>query len=286
MTATATPEDRVSIPRLPEGSCDCHFHVFDQARYPYGPYRHYTPQDAPLEDYLASCERFGVTRGVLIHPTVFGADHRSFEDILQRYPARLRGVAVVAPDTSDEDIERWHRLGARGTRITTIFAGDPDFEAIRRIADKVRPFGWHLQLLVDVVQRPRLVAQVRELGVDVVVDHLGHHEARPLLDSAGFANLRSQIAEGAVWAKLSAPYRVSAHCERDPLVQRIVDALSAANIHQLVWGTDWPHPHSPHAVPAEDRLVSLLHDWLPDLALRAQVLVQNPTRLYWANEAN
>lgn len=55
---------------LPEGSCDCHFHVFDAARYPYADGRHYTPADAPLADWLALCARFGIDRGVLVHPTV------------------------------------------------------------------------------------------------------------------------------------------------------------------------------------------------------------------------
>ncbi|HSV46584.1 MAG TPA: amidohydrolase family protein [Ramlibacter sp.] len=270
---------------LPVGACDCHFHVFDVARYPYGIGRHYTPADAPLAGYLALCTLLGVDRSVLVHPTVFGADHSSFEAILESQGPRMRGVAVVSPDTPDDDIARWHSLGACGTRITTVFTGDPDLGAIRRIAAKVKPFGWHVQLLVDLVQRPQLVSQVHGMGVEVVVDHMGHHATAELLHSPGLANLLSLLADGVAWVKASAPYRLSPHSHDDPAIQRLVQAFARANPQRLVWGTDWPHPNSPHAVPADECLVSLLADWLPDAALRKAVLVDNPTQLYWAGAA-
>lgn len=265
---------------LPALACDCHFHVFDAARYPYAPRRHYTPADATLADYLAMCAANGIARSVLVHPTVFGGDHRSFEEILAAHPGRMRGVAVVAPDTPDEAIARWHALGARGTRITTIFGGGPEPKTLERIVAKVKPFGWHLQLLVDVAQRPELVAQALALGIEVVVDHIGHHEAVALRQSAGFANLLAQLREGRTWVKLSAPYRVSAESHGDPAVQRLAEALTGANARQVVWGTDWPHPTSPHPVPSDARLAALACEWLPDAALREQVLVANPARLY------
>lgn len=282
MTGGARGGDAALLP-MPAGSCDCHFHVFDSAHYAYAAQRHYTPPDAPMADYLAQCARFGIDRGVLVHPTVFGADHRSFEEILQNHSARLRGVAVVSPQTPDDDIARWHRLGARGTRITTVFAGGPNLRAIERIVAKVKPFGWHVQVLVDVVAQPDLVGQVQALGVEVVVDHMGHHGAEGLVKSAGFANLVSLLRDGVAWVKLSAPYRLSATSDADPHLQRLVQALAKANPARLVWGSDWPHPASPHAVPDEARLVSLLFDWLPDAALREQVLLHNPTRLYWSD---
>ena len=275
----------MSAHRLPAGACDCHFHVFDAARYPYAPTRHYTPPDAPLADYLALCQRFGLERSVLIHPTVFGADHRSFEAILTAHGDHMRGVAVVSPTTPEADIARWHALGARGTRVTTIFQG-PDLARIREIAARVKPFGWHVQILVDVVRHPDLVAQVRALGVPVVVDHMGHHGAAALLASPGFANLCSQLLAGEVWAKLSAPYRISADSGRDPLVSEVAQALLRAHTGRLVWGSDWPHPTSPHPVPSDERLAALALEWLPDEATRQAVLVRNPQRLYWGGGAD
>jgi predicted TIM-barrel fold metal-dependent hydrolase len=51
---------------LPQGACDCHCHIFGPAaRFPYAEPRSYTPDDAPLEAYLALLDRRGFDRGVL-----------------------------------------------------------------------------------------------------------------------------------------------------------------------------------------------------------------------------
>ncbi len=267
---------------LPTGTCDCHFHIFDAAQYEYSPQRHYTPPDAKLTDYLAMCARFGIERGVLVHPTVFGADHASFETVLRAQAGRLRGIAVVSPTTAYDDIARWHDLGARGARITTIFGrGEPMLAPVEQVVAKVKPFDWHIQLLVDVLQHPRFVAQVQALGMPVVVDHMGHHAAADLHRSAGFANLCALLREGVAWVKLSAPYRLAPQCDGDADIRRVADSLVQANAERVLWGTDWPHPASPHAVPDDTRIVAQLFDWLPDARLRDEVLVHNPTRLYW-----
>lgn len=266
------------------GMCDSHFHIFEAARYPYAEGRHYTPPDATLADYLTLCDRLSIERSVLIHPTVFGADHRSFEDVLRAHPERMRGVAVVSPDTPESSIADWHALGARGTRITTVFSGDVDMPAIKRIVDKIRPFGWHVQVLVDVVQRPDFVAQVLALGAPVVVDHLGHHDAATIQQSAGFANLLTQLRNSSIWLKLSAPYRLSADCATDSHVQSLAERYIHANPKRLVWGTDWPHPACNNILPTHEQLLQLMQRWLPEEPLRQAVLADNPARLYWGEQ--
>ncbi|HMA56225.1 MAG TPA: amidohydrolase family protein [Pseudolabrys sp.] len=79
---------------LPQGACDCHCHVFGPAtRFPYAEPRSYTPDDAPLEAYLALLDRLGFDRGVLVQPSAYGRDNRAMIDALEREPARLRGIS-------------------------------------------------------------------------------------------------------------------------------------------------------------------------------------------------
>ena len=54
---------------LPRGACDCHCHVFGPAaRFPYAEPRSYTPDDAPLETYIALLDRLGFAyEGILPH---------------------------------------------------------------------------------------------------------------------------------------------------------------------------------------------------------------------------
>ena len=90
---TCLPFDPVLTPpreRLPAGTCDCHFHVFeDIARYPLAPGRSYTPAAAPMVDYRRMMAATGVERAVLVQPSVYGSDHRLFVDMLDRKSTRL-----------------------------------------------------------------------------------------------------------------------------------------------------------------------------------------------------
>ncbi len=267
---------------LPEGACDCHFHVFeDPARHPFGPARGYTPSIATWADYRSMADTLGLDRAVLVHPSVYGADHASFEDLLRAEPQRLRGVAVARADTPDADIARWHALGARGTRFNVLSRGGADLASLPVVADKVRPFGWHLQLLIDVNRTPEALAHAMRPGLTVVVDHLGHVPAASALAGAGYRDLLARVREGAVWVKLSGAYRVTTRAHDFADVRPLWDALVAANPARLVWGTDWPHPDIAPPMPDDGDLADLLVDWLTP-ALRQQILVDNPTRLYWA----
>lgn len=266
--------------RLPAGACDCHFHVFDSARYPYAAERSYTPPDATLAQQTALRARHGIDRCVLIHPSVFGADHRSLEDLLAGQAPAMRGVAVVFPHTPEEDLARWHALGVRGSRVNALFAGGPGLHALQGLCARIRPWGWHVQLLIDLVQSPHDPQRVADSGTEVVIDHMGHADPTALLGSAGLANVLALMAEGRAWVKLSAPYRLSALGVRHPDLPRLIERFLRANPERVVWGTDWPHPSPPHAPDDDDALVSSVFDWLPDIGLRHQVLVRNPEVLY------
>jgi 2-pyrone-4,6-dicarboxylate lactonase len=263
---------------------DCHFHVFDNSRYPLAPGCAYVPADAPLDTFRALCRSRGIGRAVLVHPSVYGADHTSFEDALTTDGDWLRGVAVVYPDqavTSDAQIERWHTLGARGTRINRLFPGAPD--NVDRVVDRVAPLGWHVQLLVDLVADIDIVRRIAARGVPVVIDHFGHHPVEALLASAAFADLLSLMREGLAWVKLSGAYRVQRTAGPWASVQPLVEALAGANDRQLVWGSDWPHPSSavhPFPPPDEDEIGRTVAQWLQRSELADRVMRDNPARLY------
>jgi 2-pyrone-4,6-dicarboxylate lactonase len=274
-------EVRAPRKRLPAGSCDCHFHVFEDAvRYPMGEPRSYTPTPAPLSAYRRMADALGLERAVLVHPSVYGRDHSSFEDTLAACGDWMRGVAVVYPDTTDAQIERWHALGARGARCNALYAGGAGLEDLPGIAARVAPLGWHLQLLIDVSADPDAVARIADCGVPVVVDHFGHVKASEALASPGFQNLLALVREGRAWVKISGAYRVSSQRSGFDELAPLVDALCKADSKQLVWGTDWPHPAISAPMPDDGDLADALFDWLGEKELQ-QILVDNPTRLYW-----
>lgn len=268
--------------RLPAGTVDCHFHVFeDLARYPLAPGRSYTPAAAPMADYRRMMAATGIERAVLVQPSVYGSDHTLFVDMLQAHRDWLRGVAVVRADTPEHDLERWHRAGSRGSRVNALYAAGAPVAEIEAIVARIRPHGWHLQVCIDVDAQPQLLARIVDMGVPVVVDHIGHLPAERAAASPGFASLVALLREGRIWAKLSGPYRLTEQRRGFGDVRPLVDRLVQANPARLVWGSDWPHPSIAAPMVNDTHLADLACEWLADAALRQQVLVANPSALYW-----
>src|SRR5262245_48162185 len=77
----------------------------------------YTPDDAPLEAYLALLDRLGFDRGVLVQPSAYGRDNRAMLDALARAPVRLRGIAVGGTELNAATLKQWHVAGERGLRV-------------------------------------------------------------------------------------------------------------------------------------------------------------------------
>ena len=278
------PARPVTAPRmsLPAGACDCHNHVFGPAAiFPYAQPRSYTPPDAPVSEYIKLHETLGVSRSVIVQPSVYGTDHRATLDAMRFYPVgRIRGVAVIDAETSMERLHELHAAGIRGTRINVLFKGGASIADARRIAERVAPLGWHVQFLIDISQAQEALAEMASFPVDVVIDHMGHMPAALGTGHAAFQSLLRMLQGGRCWVKLSGPYRFSA--EEFPYrdVDAFVQALVRCNPERLVWGTDWPHPAISKAMPDDGALVDLLATWLPSERLRQQVLVDNAARLY------
>ncbi|RCW68601.1 amidohydrolase family protein [Pseudorhodoferax soli] len=268
--------------RLPPGACDCHVHVFeDELRFPFSAARAYTPDPRSVEKYRQTFSARGVDRAILVHPTPYGSDHSSFEYLLRANGSWMRGVAVVGDCHPDRQLETWHALGTRGTRLNVVMDGEPTPHALRELVARVSPLEWHVQMYAHIHGSVSTVRQLAELGVVVVLDHMGSSAADKAMSSSGLRDLLALMREGRAFVKLSAPYRISHDPRTFSDVRPLVDVLLAANPRQVLWGTDWPHPMAGSSMPTAAALIDAAFEWLPTSDLRQAVLVDNPSRLYW-----
>ena len=196
---------------MPAGACDTHAHVIAaSAAYPMAPSRSYTPPPAPEEKYLAMLDATGCSRGVIVQISVYGTDNGYLLEVLRRNPDRLRGIAVVTPDVTDQELEAMHAAGVRGLRINVLFPGAGlSFEAMETLARRIAPMGWHMQFLVDGRDLPGLLPRMRKLPCPGVIDHMGHMPAALGFQHPGFQAVRELVANHGWWTKLSGAYRIS-----------------------------------------------------------------------------
>jgi predicted TIM-barrel fold metal-dependent hydrolase len=255
--------------------------------FPYADERIYTPPDSTLRDYLELLGALGVERAVLVQPSVYGTDNRALLDALARIKKGLRGVAVVDFDIATSDIRAMDEAGIRGVRLNVVdHSGERNVvpvEEVRRLAETIAPFGWHVEFLVNLDEAPRFAAAIEGLPVDVVVGHLGYPRsgAGSWSGTASFDAFLRLFETGRCWVKLTGPYRISSapdlpYADVVPLARR----LAAVNPERLLWGTDWPHVMMKKPMPNDGDLADLIADWLPDAGLRERVLVTNPASLY------
>ena len=271
--------------RLPRRACDAHAHIMGpKARYAYSSARIYTPPDCLLADYLHMLDTLGVERAVLVQPSVYGTDNSAMLDAMKAAGKRFRGVAVVAEDISDDELKNLDAAGVRGVRVNIVDVKDRKpgtlpLVSLKALAQRVAPFGWHMEFLMHADEFPDLDRAFADFPVAIVLGHLGYMKTDNGLNNEGFQALLRLAQAGKAWVKLTGPYRISTGAMPYPDVTPFAHALLAAAPKQLVWGTDWPHVMA-KAMPNDGDIADLLSDWLPDAALREQVLVKNPERLY------
>lgn len=279
------PDTRTPRYRLPPGACDAHCHIFGPAAvFPYAPDRAYTPPDAPYESLVKLHGILGVERAVIVHASCHGSDMRVTLDGIARSEGRMRGVAVVDPGVTDADLAALDAGGIRGVRFNFVrhLGGMPDMAFFERVLAQVEPLGWHVVLHLDAEDVVELVPRIARIRIPFVIDHMGRVQAKNGPEQPAFRQLLELMRNPLAWVKICGAERVSSAGApfRDALP--FARALVEAAPDRVLWGTDWPHPNIAGDMPNDGDLVDLLAEAVPEEALRRQVLVDNPTRLYWA----
>jgi predicted TIM-barrel fold metal-dependent hydrolase len=268
----------------PIGACDSHCHIFGPAaKFPYAPERRYTPPDAPKETLRALHDHLGISRAVLVQASCHGGDNRAMLDAIAWSRGAWRGVAMVGDEATERELDALHEGGVRGVRFNFVrhLGGAPDPRVFERTLAMVEPLGWHVVLHFDAEDIETHADVFRKLRVPFVIDHMGRVDAAHGLGQKPFAMLLELMRNPLAWVKVSGPERISAAGKPFHDAIPFAAALAKAAPDRVLWGTDFPHPNV-KTMPNDGELVDLFALTIPDEALRKRILVDNPTRLYWA----
>ena len=300
MKTCRAPVDHPSKPAWtpPPLACDAHCHVFGPAdRFPYAPERTYTPPDAGFERLSALHRHLGLSRAVLVQASCHGSDNSGMLDAIARSGGAYRGVAMVKPGVTDEQLRALHAGGVRGIRFNFVhhLGGAPDMGFFHEALARIAPLGWHVVIYFEAVDLPELWDFFTALPTTIVVDHMGRPDVSKPVDGPEFELFVKFMRDYPnVWSKVSCPERLSVtgpkalHGERNayrdvvPFARRIVETFP----DRVLWGTDWPHPNLKDHMPDDGLLVDFIPHIAPTAELQRKLLVDNPMRLYWPEEAS
>jgi predicted TIM-barrel fold metal-dependent hydrolase len=266
---------------VPRGACDCHAHVFGPLdRFAFIEGRSYTPRERLASDYRAMLDSLRIDRGVIVQPSVFGTDNGATLNAIAELGENFRGVAVLPPNVSDKILADCAAGGIRGVRLSDMTAGGVPLAHLEAMAARVKSAGWHIQIFAEFSKDTALPDRIRRLGVPVVIDHFGVVALERGVADTGFQAVLDLLRDGLCWLKMSAPYLISREQTQFADVEPYAEALVAAVPGRLLWATDWPHPSCGETPPDDMALLKLLERWVPDVALRNRILVDNPAALY------
>ncbi len=269
---------------LPPLACDSHMHIFD-TRFAPSPHWKRTPPDAPVAAYRLLQQRLGTQRTVVVTPSTYGTDNACTLDALDQFGDSARGVAVVAHDVGDAELDRLHARRVRGLRVNFVTPqswGETTLGMLTTLARKVaRLESWHIQVFMHPEQIVALESVLAALPVPLVVDHLGRIDPTEGPSAAAYGVLRRLLDGGNTWVKLSGAYMRStvhgpSYTDTLPLGRALVQAAP----ERLVWGSDWPHTTEAPGTVNDADLVDLLQAWAGPHATMDRILVDNPARLY------
>lgn len=261
---------------------DTHLHVFAGA---VRKGSHYSPSPHSLAMWSAVATPCGITRALLVQPSVYGTDNSALLGALRESGGVHRGVVVIDTSVSDADLEAMHAAGVRGIRFNLVSPVGSDTTNIDAIIARVRPLGWHAQFFLTPADYTWMRAQLHKWRVPIVLDHLGNLQA----DEPQTEALAALVALGdqGAWLKVSGFYRLGV-TQPFATIDTLIEKLYPSFAGRMLWGSDWPHTWymEPKAevtrgeAPDYATLLAPLVRVFQQAAMQQAILVDAPAKLY------
>jgi len=267
-----------------EPKIDCHAHVFDPTRFPYGADVGYHPegQEIGTADQLVQVmDSHGVRHVLLVQPNSgYGGDNRCMLDAIRRYPGRFRGVAIAGLDTGPDALQALKAAGVVGVAFNPTFHGTAHYRDIEGLMERLATLDMFAQFQCEGDQLLAFAPLIARLPVRVLIDHCGRPTPEDGLGQPGFAALLKLAGTGRVFVKLSGYSKFSRGAYPFEDTWPYVDALvSAFTPQRCMWASDWPFLRAPERQDYGP-LAGLAERLLPEPEQRRAVLWETPRRLF------
>ena len=267
-----------------EPKIDCHAHVFDPVKFPYGEDIEYKPsgQEIGTPPQLdAVMKTYGVTHALLVQPNSgYGSDNSCMLDTIARGKGRFKGVAIIDFDADLAALRALQAQGIVGAAFNPTFHGTDYYKRSAGLIERLAELDMFLQIQSEHDQLSMFVPWIEAMPVRVLIDHCGRPTPEQGLGQSGFQALLRIARTRRVSVKLSGYSKFSKlpYPFEDcwPFVRAIVDAFT---LDHCLWASDWPFLRAPQRQDFGP-LAELAGLLFPNEAERRKLFYDTPRRLF------
>jgi predicted TIM-barrel fold metal-dependent hydrolase len=274
----------VDIRIFAEPKIDCHVHVLDPDRFPYGAHTHYRPMGQEMgtaAQFEQVMEAYGTRHALLVGPNSgYGLDNSCMLDTIARSAGRCKGIAVVTNDATLEQLLALKDQGILGVAWNVTFYGLDHYRDAAPLLEKLAALDMFVDIQVEHDQLVSMMPMLTRSGVRVLVDHCGRPTIDAGLEQRGFRTLLELGAGGRAYVKLSGFVKFSRepapHADVWPFAEALVEAFT---LEHCLWASDWPYLRAPARVDY-GVLLNLVLRLFPDAVDRRKFLWDNAQTLF------
>src|SRR6476659_1849504 len=133
-----------------EPKIDCHAHVLDPVRFPYGEEIEYKPSGQEIgttAQFRQIMMTYGVSHGLLVQPNSgYGSDNSCMLDAIAQSDGSLKGIAIIPIDADLEDLRVLKDRGILGAAFNPTFHGVDYYRNSGDLIAKLAELNMFLQL--------------------------------------------------------------------------------------------------------------------------------------------
>ena len=267
-----------------EPKIDCHTHVIDPTRFPYGKdieYKPSGPEIGTTAQLHQVMKAYGVSHSLLVQPNSgYGSDNSCMLNAIAHGEGRFKGIAIVDLDTDLATLREFKSQGIVGAAFNPTFHGNDYYKRSAGLIAKLAELDMFLNIQVEHDQMSLFVPWIEDIPIRVLIDHCGRPTPEAGLVQPGFQAMLRLAATKRVSVKLSGYAKFSRLSypfeDTRPYVRAIIDAFS---LDHCMWASDWPYLRAPQRQDYGP-LVELVGELFPNATDRRKLLWDTPHRLF------
>jgi len=267
---------------MTSGAIDCHAHIFSE---PVAAGTANAPRPDQMVDemqFLATLRAHDVAHALLVQPSAYGTDNRAMLRAIDSGGGAFKGIAVLDGAAGIDDLVALKERGVVGLRFIVAF----DHELlkrgeVKRLLAHLNELDMFAEVMVSARDLEHALPTLAEIPVKVVFDHLGWPNVKADTGDPGFRRFLELGGNERYAVKISNLVRISREAyPYDDITPFLAAILEAFTPSRCVWGSDSPFIHVEQSAMDYGRSLEAFSHLVPDAAVREQILVASPRRLF------